>query len=695
MREEKVRGSRDVLDVSNQPGEHASLDNVGQLYEVLTTSSCKRYRAIVAQHNDLLSLSLSTPLAAAVQHITSLTVSHNRLTSLQGIDVFANLEFLDLSHNALRVLDVHSTSLMRKLKHLKRCDFSFNGLRMIDFDAATRGSNFQGDPAAVKEGSASPTRSSTPSTALASGAASGGIMEMFTHLDLSHNQLIEVPDLRCMPMLRELNLNYNRIDFIADLDNRLPLLALGSLSIAHNAFNVLQALLPLTVLAGGLSVLDVEGNPCLLEFGSTPSAMGVIRAWLLWLLPHLELLDGTPLTVEERHVALKLFRRGGKLSYEAVDVMNSNNSAQLMAYLKKFVHLFVSGPLVETPSMMQDGTPPSPNPVPNIVNSSVRGSTGGTEASPSVVLPPGTLSQAPDGVMQKAAGKPRSIDLVVLMLQKKVKQLSNVTEALWRESMTRRVFAAVVLQKHTRGFLTRKKLSEVAQKTCGRVRNKLQAARYRPSAIDQRSVPAMTLSSYRTTPEGNKISCGGESDISINADMIQGVSDISQLFHQIRDDLIEFREFRRHRREAAAVAIQKHYRGYSDRKQWRCLREKYMQFLDSLKNHALVAQRVGRGYLVRVRFAKDQRRALEIRKLREEVTELRDTVHEMKIMMEQYINPPRHVNPGSLMEEVITRRLISHNSRVTRSTSSTGPISASATAAVAQASATTRAASDK
>ncbi|CBH18213.1 leucine-rich repeat protein (LRRP), putative [Trypanosoma brucei gambiense DAL972] len=692
MREKEAhKGRNGVLNVSNLPGEHTSLDSIGQLHDALTGGNCKRYVSITAQHDSLLSLTLSPSLASAVQHITSLTASHNRLSTLQGIEAFVCLEFLDLSHNALRILDAHSTTLLRKLRCLKRCNFSYNEICMADFDTTFRCGISHNESGANKEGGIA--SAATPMASAGSvGPAVPGFLEELTHLDLSHNQLIEVPDLRCIPVLEELNLSYNRIDLIADLDNRLPLLRLCSFSISHNSLAVLPSLLPLTVLAGTLCVLNVAGNPCVQDFESTDPAMGGIRAWLLWLLPYLELLDEVPLTTEERQIACKLFRRNNKLSYELMDVMNTNNGTQLVSYLRKFTQRTTSRSLVGARESVREKSPPSPNPAVGAVNGGVINNVGGIRFATGAVFPSASPSPAADGTVRRTSSKPQPIELVVQMLQWKVRQLSNVMEVLWQESMARRVFAVRVLQRHVRGFLARRQLPEVVHRTCTRIRTNMLASGQRPYFPDQRrSAKADTTLSVVRSLGCESISTA-ESEHSVHTEIMQRIDNFDHLFRQMEEELHKFRIFWARTREKSAVVVQKYYRGYLDRKRWRNLKESYDVFIDSLRPYVVELQRVSRGYVSRARLAKDSRQLREMSRLRGEVAGLRAAVDEMRAILQQYAQKQRRGDPESPVVESPTRRAVAHSIPLAKnSAANTGTtLTAAATAAAAQASAVAR-----
>ncbi|KAG8348627.1 Leucine rich repeat IQ calmodulin binding motif [Trypanosoma vivax] len=689
MEEWESHASKDVLlDVSKVPGDHVSLDSIEQLYEALAHGGGKRYTAIRVQYNGLATLSLTSPLTMAVHHVTSLIASYNRISTLQGIDAFVCLEFLDLSHNSLRVLDAHSTSLLRRLGRLQRCDFSFNELRMVDFDSVTQGSGSYNDMLSQRE--------NVPSSALASGT---GLLEELKVLNLSQNQLIEVPDLRCMPMLEELDLEYNRIDSMIDLENRLPLVALTSLSIGNNNLGQLQSLLPLTVLAETLTVLTVKGNPCVLE-GAAGCTEDAIRSWLLWLLPRLTVLDRAPLTSSERHTAARLFRRNNMLDCEAIGMMNSHQNAQLVAYLKKFSNPRDPHPQVDYAVANHEQVPSTNCSI--VTHNNVHNSLISVQQSPV------TARQMPALAFNKEirgppTRQPPSLEFVLQMLQKKVKQLSNVMEVLWKESMSRRVFAAIVLQKHFRGFLARRCLPASVRTALRRVVARVRNPPGRIHAGHATSHPTAAHPFSRNDSNRHSVvgaSGSGSSSKNApgesNADLARRIHIFDSVVRQLERDMHDFRKFEKRRRELAALTIQKHYRGYIGRKNWRILKENYDEFVYSLQRDVLEMQRVCRGYRSRVRLGKRYQHQNELRLLRVEIAELRGVVFEMRAEL-QRCQQKLAADPEAAVSGIVVRHSKSldnvigvPNSSIVHINPSKTSASAAATAAAALASASSR-----
>ncbi|RNF05991.1 putative leucine-rich repeat protein (LRRP) [Trypanosoma rangeli] len=617
------------LDVSKAPGEHTALEDIQELQKAILYTERNKIGTLKLQYNNLTTLSISTPLAVALKHVTSLTASYNCLSTLQGLEAFAFLEILDLSHNSLRVLDAHSTSILRRLRYLRRCDFSYNEIRLIDLDIPLHG----------RENEAPENDDGSDSVTLSD----------LTVLNLDHNQLIDVPDFRCMPFLEELHLEYNRIECLTDLESRLPLLALTSLSIACNVLRSLQDLLPLTVLAETLKVLVVRGNPCM---QTAAVANGCpVRSWLLWILPQLETIDDVPFTLEERQTTAAMFRQHGELSHEAIELMNNHQELQLEAYLQKFALPQVQGGR-HTADVMPGTKMEQPAASSKERGASVSSSLGGMTARlPNVLSAPNVGPCASESL-----ARPQSAKTVLPMMQKKLKQLSNVMEVLWKESMTRRMFATVVLQKYARGFLTRQHLPETMRESCARIRSNLRCSLRRQvwNLQPQQTMTTMASTMSKSEAQRFKNSGGDSNEMTVLAKQMRTLE--SQIRHMwtVMEDLCDMWK---RRRNAAAVTIQKYYRGHVDRMKWSRLKRLYDEFVDSLRPEVVIIQRVCRGYLGRRKLMRRRAKTLGIRLLRAEVVQLRRIVEEMRAFMEQSQRRQRlerYVDPEKAIDDIVS-----------------------------------------
>ena len=154
--------------------------------------------------------------------LRSLRLAHNRISTIrQSLDFYADLEVLDLSHNALTGLGQRQLESQKVLRWL---NLSFNAIGSLD----SRG--FQGL----------------------------GQLEV---LDLSNNELTSVEDgvLAELEQLAELDLSYNRIERLSD-HCFASLSRLRSLDLSNNRLQQLAPSPSWTPLGSSLLLLDLSHN---------------------------------------------------------------------------------------------------------------------------------------------------------------------------------------------------------------------------------------------------------------------------------------------------------------------------------------------------------------------------------------------------------------------------------------------------
>ncbi|KAL1399909.1 hypothetical protein pipiens_007858 [Culex pipiens pipiens] len=78
-----------------------------------------------AERNRINTISYDT---STVPMLKKLELGHNRLKSIENISYFENLEFLDLSHNDIRSIDL---VLFQRLKHLRVLDLAANNMAIV------------------------------------------------------------------------------------------------------------------------------------------------------------------------------------------------------------------------------------------------------------------------------------------------------------------------------------------------------------------------------------------------------------------------------------------------------------------------------------------------------------------------------------------------------------------------------------
>jgi hypothetical protein len=322
-----------VVDLSFAPGEQQDLAGLPYDVGMLNGGDAEEVRELNISHAHLVGLTSApeTPISDLLQFVTVLHASHNDISSLRGLEAFVSLEVLDLSFNCLRVVDAHATNLLKTLRRLRAIDFSHNHMNLLDLDGS------YGAPSPRSAGPSGGVGLLTSSAATAGDAANG--LAFLSSINLSHNAFIEVPDLRSAPFLQVLNISNNKLETVADLDVRLPLLSLHSLLLHTNSLPSVSALVPLCALATTLKHIQVFGNPFTYVSGRAAEGVDVTLWWrpfLLFLCPLLVTADQTEFTSSERRVASRrLFREHGSLSRNLMEYMNPQSKDALEAYLKR------------------------------------------------------------------------------------------------------------------------------------------------------------------------------------------------------------------------------------------------------------------------------------------------------------------------------------------------------------------------
>lgn len=616
------------------------------------------FQVLDASHSHLVSLVTGpeSPLWDVVRSVTTLCAPSNEIASLAGLDAFLCLEVLNLAHNALHVLDAQGASILRRLPHLQRVDLSYNRLKFIDLETPLSTSKSSGTPALRKD---------VPLT--------------LTDFNLSHNALMELPDLRSLPTLRVLLLNHNAIEDVSDLDSKLPLVALHTLQLSSNKLSTASSIMPLTALAGTLRHLQVYGNPFTLDDievamspGQHSCRSSIIytthnqwwwRPYVLWLVPHLQTLDGADFTVSERQVTTQLFRDRGTLSRDRIELLNPQRRDDLESYLRRMGDRATApadiGDIVTATAAEEQhlrGCDAFAEPQPRVViedryrsqhSSHGRPTTNGwARRVPSISSQEAgePFAKSPSErpfMMSKSAHRTSvtptchgsaSVVAILRALQGKVKSIAAVTEQLWARDVSDRTQAAIVIQKYFRSALVRKHLSEEERETLRAIRLQLRQLSS-PAYLVQSAVAAAWngVNIYQLLT----MMCELKAIVTANAEQYRAMS---------------VREQRR-----AAVTIQRHFRGYMARLQTRPLRRSYEEYVETLVPVLIILQRAGRGYLARRYGTVRLVNAGEVRRLRREMAVLRAEVANMKATMHQFLRRPSADNPQDAMDAIVDK----------------------------------------
>ncbi|CAD2218744.1 leucine-richprotein [Angomonas deanei] len=619
-----------ILDLSNAPGKENQLGDL-TIPRSFQSDSLEDIKTVIASQCDLASLSvgMNATLADVAATVTVLSAPYNRLASIAGIEHFASLEVLDLHHNHLQVLDPKSTALLRKLKHLTTLDVSFNQLRLVDFDTS---------------------------------AEEGDLLRLSV-VNLSHNELIEIPDLRSLPALTELNLNYNKIEDLTEVEGRLPLLALHTLKLRHNALPTATSIVPLTALAQTLKCIELydntfcqidETDPLRASVGREGSAArrGSMlvpsadqpfwwRPFVLFLLPLLETIDLIELTRSEKQATALLFRNNqGELAKNFLELMNPHQKDELVNYLvKKCDHvlapadmadilaateeedvtyvaeerqekqeaLLLESPGISSPDYYSSKHDNEELPHRESAERNVRPRTRSTMSSIT------SIPQTPTN-----GGRSASLTEVVRAMQLKLKSLTTVVEVLYKEDMIRKRFAAITIQKYIRGTLTRMHLSSKDAMRCAIIRERLRQLQHQGPAVGLEAPPALSPSSTTNMKE-----------------VLASMKDLQGLITTMWGDLEQYRAMLDREERRAAITIQRHFRGYLARQEWKVMKADYEEFVLSLSSYVLLMQRVGRGFRSRRHVQLNVVPRLEVFRLRGDVRTLQEQIVELRALIEK------------------------------------------------------------
>ncbi|CCW68579.1 unnamed protein product [Phytomonas sp. Hart1] len=641
----------DIIDTSTASKRRRTLGDV-TLPSSFNLTTFAHTRSLRACQLDLTSLIIGpeSSLSSIVQDIATLDASHNQISSLQGIESFIALEVLNLSHNSIHVIDSHSASLLRCLVRLKDVDLSHNRIMLIDLNVSPN---------------------DKPKRTLTNNDLAMGTFKITT-LNLSHNNLIDLPDLRDMLNLQVLNLSHNSIEDLSGIDGKLPLLTLHTLALSHNRLLSVSDLLGLSALASRLRHLELAGNPFqMMVKPDEPGALALFPWWrpfTLWLLPFTTHLDGALYARWEQKAALGLFRERGVLSKPLLRLMNPGFQRELLGYL--WEHAKGYFPLLQGGG---GGT---------IATTSARGSARTGRTKRSLIADSVVPRQSSEGAFRANGAAP--LTEIVRAIQHKLRTLSEVVEVLWRHDIARRNHAARTIQRHLRRVLVWRHLSDEE-------RERLQVIRERMARVKWRSYRAPTLRNLHSPnhPQG-MTSSGGipcmsrsstaslhqntavlnltskEGDNGDNAHSRNYVAGISEVLDTMRTlqammmpmwgDFDELRAMAAREQRRAAITIQRIFRGYRARKSWRELKIGYDTFVDSITPYILLLQRCGRGSLGRAKFAEKNSYRQEVRALSREVLELRQELSEMRMIVESLARQQRlskYEDPEKAMDEII------------------------------------------
>lgn len=631
--------SSHLLDISHYVGDKSTLSDGALRRRGQRTTDLSNITTLHCSDSRLASLvcdPVGGQLATLAAHLTTLVASHNSLVDLSGLEAFSSLRVLDLSHNELRDLDALRVTPLHSLRQLETINLSYNSMRTLELTAAAP---LLGGTATVRRSVSLPTDEPP------------ALPTRF--LDLSHNALHEVPELRCMQSLEELNLDFNMVRDLSALDGRLPLLSMRTLRLAYNRLASASSLVPLAGLAGSLRQVSVYGNPFTLDpedrelaaqqaddtivifaspqnasptngrrgsrhnsvFMPAPPQKWWWRAFLLFLCPLLRATEGVPFSGSEQRAAGRLFRERDALSRGLLELMNAQRGEDLEVYLFKQTADVTSPPELPDRAMRRRSfaaaemtpaafvSPEEYRTTATATNSSsaMYGShraAAPTDTRPSTQASVNGLPREEDSQMRassSAASRTLPLADVVRAMQGKLRHLSNAVDALARGQDE---FTAQL--------------------------ESLQAQQ--PGA----PAPSAAASAFTTPPEG-----------------AEGMKDVLLVMRQLQQvmgtafaDLGECRAMRERERRRAAVTIQRHYRGHRARREWRTVQRDFSAFKHTVDEDVTVIQKAGRAYAARRKLGAVRER----RQMKAEISSLRREMEELRNLVQQHIAPANTVS---------------------------------------------------
>lgn len=653
----------------------AEADHPVELEECVSLLVRAESREWALPRSSLVSLRVtpSSPLAHHLSQVTFLDVSHNKLQSLKGIAAFTSLEVLNASYNRIRVGDTGTVLEVTRLTRLSTLDLSHNLIHRMELEE-------------FGLISASRTRLQTEAMRLAVVDLSfNKLVELpdvrlapcLQVLKLDHNLIEDLLDIeKKIPLnhLQSLHLAGNRIPHVAHL---VPVAALAPtlryLTVSRNPFTRTPA-----NAAGGVAACR-WWRPVLLwlapllkavdQVGFSPLECQVTaqlfreRGDLSIRL--IELLSVRQKTALEQYV-LQQMPPGG-LSEEGdsallmeeetldADEISAIPDAGLSAPLTPQVAV-CSGDVPVPPLALSEPEPEERLAVeqmqaeqpPSFMNTRWVG--GGPNAtrhamedeeeegeragypperqqarSENSLSPAVTPQRVLPGVGQRggsAANLP-NLPMIVKAMQSKLKSLSSVVETLYKADMSRRVHAAVVLQKHFRGVLVRMHLNADEAEACRFIRSQLQRFRCPQHTEEMIEETCRRLLEDRSSGEPST----RDADLQ---EVLAHMRSLQKVITTMWKDLELYRLMAARERRRAAVKIQQCYRRFAARKEYLSRLVLHREFIASLTPLVTHLQRCGRAMLARRRLAREVAPRYKIQLLEQQCAALRSEVVQLR-----------------------------------------------------------------
>ncbi|AIN99907.1 leucine-rich repeat protein, putative [Leishmania panamensis] len=197
-----------------------------------------------------------------------------------------------------------------------------------------------------------------------------------------------------------------------------------------------------------------------------------------------------------------------------------------------------------------------------------------TGETPLCMSPHPNAVLAPNHSHQRAP--PASMTSFVRAVQRKLRSLEEVVAVLWRADLSRRIAAAIVIQRYMRGALARMHLSEEEAECCRFIRYQLQQTTVAQAAhgvsrraahVGARDAGGASSGSVATRSANQRHSSlePAEDTCSNMQEILISMRSLQEVMSNMWADLEEYRAMADREQRRAAVFIQRHYRGYRAR----------------------------------------------------------------------------------------------------------------------------------
>ena len=585
-----------------------------------------------------------------------LVAEGNRVVDLVGVDeLFPYLVVLDMTRNKLAALDHDSQSSLGRLAQLDTLILCNNQIERLDMRPSVRS------------------------------GPSGALWQQLVVLELSSNRLSEIPDLSMCKSITTLSLANNRIGALSSqFAHKLPH-TVQRLYLDHNQIDDWWNLVQLTALSDTITDITVNHN------AFTERVRFSWRIYLAWLLPGVETVDGQVLTIHEWDAVADLFRdsNSSDLSVNLLSLMNPGNEVKLEQYLNDDARVGVRSHHPHKQAVSSNLTRTGASPAAAATNTSLRSSsanpdsnwrslsassaspqstrsppvrpissvgsvahrspsreptTNTTSVPPSSTFAPHVASSVDTSASlttrREIASLRHDVDSHTDAMKKMVERIQliqDVVKVLRTQDVMRRVAATVVIQKHYRRYLVRRRLSKAQRDRLDDLKkHRIRAQNRGPGSPSK--VPALASSMVSLLVNRRPPSDG---DPSTRLGVLEAELD------ELRIHVVPvFRAIQ----SRAARTIQRHYRGHLARNQYKETLAAYKAFTQQFHGPASKIQATVRMFQQRRRYLRDVTKERELRHMRQTVKVLSGKVQGLERALETVLSRLSSVEQLTLLQ---------------------------------------------